>query len=198
MPRRVEDPKWPNKSPPERERQRRAYEHFYEEWRALLNFVKREGRHPSPVLLADLVKRYGVPDFAREYCGWRQTHRIPPGRPIPLPRRPTTHLELDLAIATGRCWDYGAIRIFSDGLKVERFYAVCALHRRWARYAAIETRRKPRRQNLPLLRFIESRGVWKVRGPKALALKKVACRFHVESTTLLDWEDKLRQGPREL
>lgn len=189
---------WPDKSPAQRERQRRAYERRYPEWRNILSVREKERRHASPGYLADLIRRFGVPDFAREYVAWRQTHRIPPGRPIPLPRRPTTHLELDLAIATGRCWDYGAIRIFSDGLKVERFYAVCALHRRWARYAAFETRRKPRWGNLPRLRSIKSRDVWKVRGPKALALKKVACRFHVESTTLLDWEKEVREGLRKL
>ena len=146
MPRRVEDPKWPNKSPPERERQRRAYEHFYEEWRALLNFVKREGRHPSPVLLADLVKRYGVPDFAREYVDRRLTESLPPGRPLPLPRRPTTIEEFDLACATGRYRYHGAIRIVSDGLTLHQYSAVRAVFRRPPRSAAFVPAPSPRRQ----------------------------------------------------
>ena len=188
---------WPDKSPAQRERQRRAYERRYPEWLYVLSVVEKENRHPSPKYLAELITLFGVPDFAREYVAWRQTNSLPAGKPIKPPRRPTTVEEFDLACATGRYRYHGAIRIVSDGLTLDQGRLVRAFLRRYARYKAFETRRKPRMDNLHRLKFVKSQGVWKVKGPKELALKRVTRGRPVAVTTLLDWVKQVRQGPRE-
>ena len=169
----MKDPEWPDKSDAKRERQRRANERVFSEWRHVLRVVEEERRHPSPEYLADLIRRYGVPDFAREYVAWRQTNSLPRGLPIPPPRRPTTPDELDLAIASGVHWNTGAICIVSDGLTLDQYRCVRAVQRRYARYVAFQTRKKPRRRNLPRLKYIQSRRVWRVKDPKAQARKRV-------------------------
>ena len=192
----MEDQEWPDKSPAKRERQHRAYERRYSEWREVLCVIEEQGRHPSPDYLADLIRRTGVPDFAREYVARCQTNPLPPGRPIASPRRPTTAEELDVAIATGRHLNHGAIRIVADGLTRDQYLAVRAFQRRHLRYAAFETQKKPRRRNLPRLRHIKSRDAWKVEGPQDLALKRVGRRYCVAPTTLKGWAQQLQPDPR--
>ena len=198
----MEDSRWPDKSAAKRARQRLAYERVFSEWRDVLRVVQKDDWHPSPEYLADLIQRYGVPDFAREYVANRQTNPLPKGPPIALPRRPTTYEELELAIASGRFRSTGTVGIVSDGLTGEQYRLVRAVRRRHARYRAFETTNempnKIRSGNLPLLRHVKSRGVWVVRGPKARALKKVAGR-EKEATVdkIREWEKQLGKGLRE-
>jgi hypothetical protein len=42
-----------------------------------------------------------------------------------------------------------------------------------------------------VLRYIKSRGVWRVKEPKQRALELVAARYNIEPATLRDWERKL-------
>ncbi len=194
----MKDPEWPDKSDAKRERQRRAYERVFSEWRHVLRVREEEGRHASPEYLADLILRYGVPDFAREYVAWRQTNSLPRGPPIPPPRRPLTSDELDLAIASGVHWNTGTICIVSDGLTLDQYRSVRAVQRRHARYAAFETCERPRAQNLPRLKYIQSLREWKVKSPKAEARRRVGRKRGHAPATLRDWERQLREGPREI
>ena len=189
----MKDPEWPDKSPAKRERQRLALERIFSEWRDVLCGVEEAERHPSPEYLAALILRDGVPDFAREYVAWRVMNPLPPGRPIALPLRPTSADELELAIVTGSHRPMGGVTTVSGGMTIRQRDAVFALWRLYAEFK-IEISMRPGKEDLPMYREVQSRGVWKVRAPKAQALERVAKEYRVAATTLRDWEQRLRRG----
>lgn len=65
----MDDSEWPDGST--KERKRLAYERIFEEWWDIIRRIEDHDEHPSSSYLADLVTRYGVPDFARKYVARR-------------------------------------------------------------------------------------------------------------------------------
>lgn len=173
-------------------------------WQAVLQEAEKS-RHVSIGYLLRLMAAGGVPDHAGPHVAARFSGEIaPPGHPA----RPTLDpRDLDTL------WDHFdggttpwpgvAARKGVESLFPSQFVAVAAVRLCHARYAAFETRREPRRANKTRLRYVESRGAWRVKDPKGEARRWVARHWSkvndaVEPSTLAEWERRIRAWGRQL
>lgn len=150
-------------------------------WWPVIRAVEDEDSHPSRHHLAALIARYGVPPWAREYVAARLSEEEkPPGRRREYPRPGS--------------WER------AHGISPRKSCAVATVHRLHHRFAQYETRdrrignegRRFRWLNEPVkLRWIESRGVWRIKAPKVQALRLVARRYYVSPATVEGWERRM-------
>ena len=161
-------------------------------WKTVLQRVEDKDQHPGLEYLAALIATYGVPELAREYVAGRVSGSIAKtGRPDPLPpARTSTPGEL--------FYQYQEIKDAFGGLHPHQYRAVLRVDARHARYKSFETRSQPRKKNLPRLRFVESQGVWKVKGAREEARRQVASRHDVSPETVQGWERSLSEADRLL
>jgi hypothetical protein len=162
-------------------------------WRSLIQAAE-EGRHVSAAYVADLIRAGPIPDFARNYVADRMSRTIAPsGRPARPPLDPGDLASLwhhfdDTKVPWQRVFPKSSLSV----LFPPQFLAVLAVRWRHGCYKAFETAREPRRENKPRLRWIESRGVWRLKNPKDEAACYVAQRLGVKQKTLDDWERRVR------
>lgn len=155
-------------------------------WRAILEMAQQE-KHVSDDILAELVRQWGVPNFARVYVASR-LKGAPPVRPSSPPLDPL--------------FPEWVRYHFDPGQKCRRaeeasmFRAVADVWKRARRYRTFETKARPRQENRPHLRYIRSQGVWRVRSPKARAREKVGGRLNISERALKNWETKVRAWQR--
>lgn len=152
-------------------------------WRRLMEAVEEDGEYPSPEYLADLVAE-SVPEFAaewvRDYLKGRLTGDIAQ-QGLPLARPDNLHVSAEQLYAST-----GGVRPKRDG-EGPKAFAVWWFRRRWARYKDFEMTNQPRPGNRHRTRKNEAAGVWEVREPKQQALKAVAPKYSVSTSTLEKW-----------
>ena len=164
-------------------------------WRAALQ-AKKNGRHISRDYLLRLTRSGGVPDFAGSFAADRFSgNKTPPGRPAQPPLDPS---DLDSLWYHFKPRPDAAAKFGLARLVPLEFVAVTDVRRRHAYYAAFETTQEPSHKNKPRLRYIASRGVWRVQNPKDEALRQVARRLGVKQATLEDWDRRVRAWEREV
>jgi len=161
-------------------------------WKTVLGRLEEKNKHPSPDYLIELIRIYGVPELARDYVAGRLSKSIAKvGRPDPLP-------PPSASASGGLFYLYQEVKDAFGGIEPHQYRAVSQVDARHARYKSFETRRKPRKRNLPRLRFVESQKVWKVKGAREEARRQVASRLGVSPETVQGWERSLSKVDRLL
>ncbi len=150
-------------------------------WKRVILRWLSEDRHPDLKSLGALIRWHGVPadePTVREYVARRL------GAPGTDPIRP----------GSGRTYtvDPNPLRdaLSPDQDHQHRLYR---LQRRHERYQRFTTRQEPSKRNLPRCRFVEARGLWKLKSPKAEALRQVARRSGLSESYLEALEKEFRR-----